>query len=162
MSPKLALLLVTTIVLGACATRDKDLAPGSGAPTYNPASAAPPTVTVASDQLTGRTWQWQRTQYPDGRSVASAKPDSYTIVFEAGGRYLLVADCNRGGGAYTVNGGVMKMGPAALTRAECPTGSQDNAYASALARATAYAIANGELSLGLVDGAVMIFRPAPR
>jgi heat shock protein HslJ len=162
MSPKLALLLTTTLALGACGLSDKNLAPGSGAPSYNPSNAAPPAVTVASDQLTGPTWQWQRIQYPDGRTIPAAQPEKYTIKFEAGGRYFLLADCNRGGGAYEVTGGAMKMGPAALTRMACPQGSQDNAFVSALARAANYGIANGELTLTLVDGATMVFRAAGR
>jgi heat shock protein HslJ len=162
MSRTFPLLVVASLALSACAMSDKSLAPGSGAPSYNPANAAPPTVTAASDQLTGATWQWQNTKYPDGRTVPSAKPGSYTIRFEAGGRYFLVADCNRGGGAYDVNGGVLRMGPAALTRMACPEGSQDNAFVSALARAAGYGIASGELTLTLIDGATMSFRAAGR
>lgn len=161
MSKKLVLLAAALAALAGCAS-DKNLAPGSGAPSYNPASGTPPAVTVASDQLAGPTWQWLRTQYPDGRTVAAAKPDAYTIKFEAGGRYFVQADCNRGGGAYDVNGGVMRMGPAALTRMACPEGSQDNAFVSALARAGRYAIAGGDLTLTLVDGATMTFRAGPR
>lgn len=142
------------VLLSACGT-DKSM---QGAPSYDPASATPPTVTAASDQLTGPTWQWQRIDYPDGRSVRAAKPEAYTIRFEGGGRYFLQADCNRGGGAYEVSAGTMRMGPAALTRMGCPQGSQDNAFVSALARATGYGIANGELRLTLVDGATMYFR----
>ena len=159
MLPKLAaVVVVATLVLAACGT-DKSMV---GAPSYDPAGAKPPAAAAASDALTGPTWQWQRIQYPDGRSVPATKPDSYTIKFEAGGRYFLQADCNRGGGAYEVAGGTMKMGPAALTRIACPQGSQDNAFVSALARAGAYAIADGELTLSLVDGAAMYFRPAGR
>jgi len=154
MSAKLAAVAAVALLLSACGT-DKSL---RGAPSYDPANATPPTVTAASDQLAGPTWQWQRIVYPDGRSVPSAKPDDYTIRFEAGGRYFLQADCNRGGGAYDVTGGTMRMGPAALTRMACPQGSQDNAFVSALARASGYAIANGELRLTLVDGATMYFR----
>ncbi len=96
MSAKLVAVAAVAVVLAACGT-DKSL---QGAPSYDPASATPPAVTAASDQLTGPTWRWQRIDYPDGRSVRSVNPDSYTIRLEAGGRYFLQADCNRGGGAY--------------------------------------------------------------
>lgn len=154
MSTKLFAAAAVSLLLSACGT-DKSL---QGAPSYDPANGTPPAVTTASDQLAGPTWQWQRIDYPDGRSVRPVKPDSYTVRFEAGGRYFLQADCNRGGGAYDVTGGTMRMGPAALTRMACPQGSQDNAFVSALARASGYAIANGELRLTLVDGATMYFR----
>ncbi|MFO1399536.1 MAG: META domain-containing protein [Burkholderiales bacterium] len=149
-----AALFVAAALLSACGT-DTSM---RGAPSYDPASAAPPAVTAAAGELAGPTWQWQRIDYPDGRSVPAAKPESYTIRFEGGGRYFLQADCNRGGGAYEVAGGTMRMGPAALTRMACPQGSQDNAFVSALARAGGYAIVNGELRLTLVDGASMYFR----
>ena len=154
MSVKLAAVAVLCCALSACGT-DKSMV---GAPSYDPAQSAPPTVTVASDQLTGPSWRWQRIAYPDGRTVPAANPDNYTIRFEGGGRYFLQADCNRGGGAYEVSAGTMRMGPAALTRIGCPQGSQDNAFVSALARASGYAVANGELQLTLVDGATMYFR----
>lgn len=154
MSAKLAAVVALALVTSACGT-DKSL---QGAPSYDPAKAAPPTVTAASDQLAGPTWQWLRISYPDGRNVPAAKPESYTIRFEGGGRYFLQADCNRGGGAYEVSAGTMRMGPAALTRMACPQGSQDNAFVSALARAGGYAVVDGELRLTLVDGATMYFK----
>lgn len=150
-------LLLAAIAVAGCAMSDPNLAPGSGAPSYAP-SAPPPTVTAASDQLVGPVWQWQGTRLPDGRTLAAKGPERYTLTFQGGGRVLLRADCNRGSGAYEVSGGTMRMGPAAMTRVGCPSDSQDNVFASALARVASYGIAGGELTLTLVDGGVMTFR----
>lgn len=149
-------LLAVAVALAGCAG-DPNLAPGSGAPSYAP-SAPPPTMTAAAGQLVGPVWHWQGTRLPDGRTLAAKGPERYTLTFQAGGRVLLRADCNRGTGAYEVDGSAMRMGPAAMTRIGCPADSQDNVFASALARVATYAIAGGELTLTLVDGGVMTFR----
>ena len=133
----------------------------SGAPSYQPANAAPPALSVASNELVGPVWHWQATRSADGRTVAAAAPDRYSLAFQGGGRVLVRADCNRGAGSYEVNGNAMKMGPVALTKMGCPPDSQDAVYASALARAASYAIAGGELTLTLADGGTMRFRAQP-
>ena len=88
----------------------------------------------------------------------SAAPDRYTLTFQGGGRVNVRADCNRGSGAYEVNGNAMKLGPAALTKMGCPAGSQDTEFAAELGRAASYAIADNELVLTLADGGTMHFR----
>ena len=155
------LLVALAATAGACSMRDANLAPASGTPAYAPAKAVPPTLTVASNELVGPVWHWQRTQWTDGRVVAAAAPERYTLRFEGGGRVLVQADCNRGGGTYEVDGGAMKMGPAALTRMGCPPGSQDREFVPALTGVTNYAIANYELLLTLADGGIMHFRARP-
>lgn len=155
------LMLAFAAAAGGCSTRDANLAAASGAPAYVPGNAAPPTLTAASNELVGPVWHWQRTQWTDGRVVTAVAPERYTLRFEGGGRVLVQADCNRGGGTYEVNGGAMKMGPAALTRMGCPPGSQDREFVPALASVTSYAIANYELLLTLADGGIMHFRARP-
>ena len=87
-----------------------------------PANAAPPVLAVASNEIVGPVWLWQRTQLADGKLVTPAAPERYTLAFQGGGRVNLRADCNRGSGAYEVNGNAMKLGAAALTRMGCPAG----------------------------------------
>ena len=113
-------------------------------------------------QRSGRaTWQWERTQLADGRSTVAAAPERYTLKFEGGGRVLLRADCNRGSGAYEVNGNAMKLGPAALSKMGCASGTQDTEFAAPLGRVTSYAISDGALVLTLADGATMRLRATP-
>lgn len=156
-----ALAIAIALAAGACSMRDSNLAPASGAPAYVPGNAAPPTLSAAANILAGPIWQWERTQWTDGRTLVAPAPERYTARFEGGGRVALLADCNHGSAAYEVNGGAMKISPAALTRIGCPAGSLDNAYASELSRATDYAIASGELTLTLADGGTMRFRARP-
>jgi heat shock protein HslJ len=118
----------------------------------------PPTLTSAANELSIPEWRWQRTQLADGRTVVAAAPDRYTLKFEGGGRVLVRADCNRGSGAYEVNGNAMKLSAAVLTRMGCPAGTQDTDFVQPLARVASYAVDNGELVLTLADGGTMRFR----
>jgi heat shock protein HslJ len=153
--------LVAAALAASCAMSDPNLLPRSGAPPYMPASAIPPTLTSAANDLGIPTWQWQRTRAADGRIVSATAPDRYTLKFEGGGRVLVRADCNRGSGAYEIDGGTMKMGPVALTRMGCPAGSQDAEFTQALSRVKGYAINGGEMTLALADGGTMTLRAVP-
>ena len=146
------------VAVSACAARDP--APAAGAPAYVPSNAAPPVLDMASNEIVGPVWQWQRTEFPGGASVVAAAPERYTLVFQGGGRVLLRADCNRGSGAYEVNDTAMKLGAAALTRMGCPPDSQDGEFLRQLARVARYTVAGGELVLTLTDGGTMRFRRA--
>jgi len=139
---------------------DPSLAPGSGAPSYDPASGKPPALSAASERIAIGSWQWQRTDGPGTRSVASSAPDRYTVTFEGGGRVLVRADCNRGSGAYAVDGNAMTFKPIALSRMGCPAGSQDTEFVQALSKVNAYRFDGNALVLVLSDGATMRFSGA--
>lgn len=155
----------STIALAAClcaaCMSDPNLSQRSGAPSYSPASAMPPTLSSAANDLGIPTWQWQRAKLAEGREIVASEPDRYTLRFEGGGRVLMRADCNRGSGAYEVNGAAMKLAPVALTRMACPPGSQDAEFVQALSRVTSYAINDKELVLTLSGGGTMVFRAVP-
>lgn len=152
------LVCVLALAASACTLRDPEM---TRAPSYSPANAAPPTLSVASNELVGPVWHWQGTRAADGRTIRAEAPDRYTLAFQGGGRVFVRADCNRGSGSYEVNGNAMKMGPVALTKMGCPPDSQDGVFTTALARATSYSIAGGELALTLADGGAMRFRAGP-
>ena len=150
--------IAAAVAVSACAVRDP--APAAGAPAFVPANAAPPVLDTASNEIVGPVWQWQRTELPGGTSILAAAPERYTLAFQAGGRVLLRADCNRGAGAYEVNDTAMKLGATALTRMGCPPDSQDGEFLRQLARVARYTVAGGELVLTLGDGGTMRFRRA--
>jgi len=154
-----ALVVATTLSLAACMT-DPSLAPGSGAPSYVPAASAPPALSAGSEQLAIGSWQWLSTEGPATARITAEAPDRYTIKFEAGGRALVRADCNRGSGSYEVNGNAMSFKPIAMTRMGCPGGTQDTQFLQALSRVNGYSIRGGDLVLTLSDG-TMRFRHSP-
>ncbi|MCC6194541.1 MAG: META domain-containing protein [Burkholderiales bacterium] len=151
-------MLAATVAVSSCSLSDPSLTRASGAPAYAPAGAKPPTLTASASELSIPTWQWQRSQLADGRTVVAAAPERYTLRFEGGGRVLVRADCNRGSGAYEVNGNAMKLAPIALTRMGCPDGTQDGEFVRQIAKVASYDIAGGELVLTLADGGTMRFR----
>ena len=162
MIPLRPVAIALSIAAGACAMQDPALAPSAGAPSYQPASATPPLMSVASNEIVGPVWQWQRTQLADGKLVTAAAPDRYTLAFQGGGRMSLRADCNRGAGAYEVNGDAMKLSAAALTKMGCPADSQDREFIAELGRVASYAVVGNELVLTLTDGGTMRFRAPSR
>jgi len=158
-TPRQVFILFAGLAAGACAGSDPNLSARSGAPSYGAAGALPPTLGSSSNDLTSRTWHWQRTQ-SDGGSVVASAPDRYTLTFLGGGRVAVRADCNRGSAPYEVNGTAMKVGPVALTRMGCPPGTQDAEFVQSLARVTSYSIADGELVLTLEAAGSMRLKAA--
>lgn len=157
----LTLAMLAAIAVGGCSTLpDAGLKP-AGAPSAVPANAAPPDITIASNEIVGPTWQWRSSKLADGRAIESGAPDRYTLNFQPGGKVLLRADCNRGSGGYEVNGGAMRFLPTALTRMACAPDSQDGAFAEQLAKVSNYAISGGELTLTLRDGGAMRLSRVP-
>ena len=151
---------LAALLCAACMS-DPNLSPRSGAPSYGPAGAMPPTLSSAANELAIPTWHWQRTRLPGGQEVTAAAPDRYTLRFEGGGRVLVRADCNRGSGKYEVNGPSMKLTPVALTRMACEGASQESAFVQGLSQVTAYAINGKELVLTLQGGGAMTFGGVP-
>jgi len=149
------------VAITACQVMEQARPAATDAPAYVPANAMPPVVSMASDEIVGPIWQWQRTQPGHSPAVVSAAPERYTLSFQGGGRVNVRADCNRGSASYDVNNTQMKIGAIALTKMACPAGSQDAEFLRSLVQATAYAIDRGELVLMLADGASMRFRPTP-
>lgn len=92
-------------------------------------SAGSGSLTGTSGQLTG-TWTLTALQ-PTGQAN-QASPATYTITF-LDGRISARVDCNTCGGALTVSGQTLTVGPyLACTRAACPTMAFATLYESIL------------------------------
>ena len=117
-------------------------------------------LTAADPSLTGTTWQWVETVTPV-ETITSSNPASYTVLFNEDGTYALQADCNSGGGTYTVDGQSISIGPAALTMMACPDGSQDAVFLQQLSNAAIYFFQNGDLLIDqAMDSGTMRFSAA--
>ncbi len=82
----------------------------------------------------------------------------YTVLFQAGGKVAVQADCNRGSGSYALNGSALSFGPLAMTRAMCPPGSRDGEFLAALSAVTGQAFRGNDLVLTLKsDSGSMLF-----
>ena len=120
-------------------------------------AAQPPSQPAAAAGLEGPTWQWINTAYGNGSTVAAPDPAKYTLRFDqAAKRFIFVADCNNGSGSYTVDGQNLAMHVEGMTRAYCPSPSEE--YIKMLDQAASYTIDGNTLSIALkVDGGIMTF-----
>ena len=136
----IAVLLLTGLFLVACG--------GAGTP-------AP-----AGNNLLGKTWLWQKTEFNGGKDIPVLQPAAYTLQFLDAGKVNIMADCNSGSGSYVVTNNVdLTIRIDTLTRAVCPAGSLSDEYINELNDTGSYTIErNGELVLALKSGAGMRFK----
>jgi heat shock protein HslJ len=139
-------------VLAAAALVPLATAGFQSTPESTPEGAAPLTPVV---------WQWIALELADGTTESPDDPAKYTIQFRPDGNFVIQADCNRGGGEYTVDGSQLQLGPAATTLMLCPPGSFDTIFLPRLGEVVAFAYDEGELVLTLADDAgVLRFAPS--
>jgi heat shock protein HslJ len=120
-------------------------------------------VASVAPELTDIAWQWTRTDSADeALAIEVGNPSLFTITFLPGGDYTLQNDCNRGGGAYTLDGANLTIMPGFTTEAYCGDESLDRTFLDTLAQVVSYEVADGQLILTLSSEAgTMIFTPAP-
>ena len=109
--------------------------------------------------LTGKTWQWtaSTTKAPASQSVVP-DPQNYNIAFNNNATYSGKADCNNISGGYTTSGSDgLALTPGPTTLAQCPPGSQSDAYIQGLALTKTYAISGSTLTLTAANGDTMTF-----
>ena len=117
---------------------------------------------LARAEVIDVTWQWAGMKTPV-EQITVASPERYTIRLESSGRLSLQADCNRGGGSYTVTAErQITLGPLSLTRVMCPPGSQSDRFVKEIGRVSSYFTKDGELVLELpVDSGTLRFTRQP-
>ncbi|AKB25058.1 hypothetical protein MSMTP_1589 [Methanosarcina sp. MTP4] len=101
-----------------------------------------------AEEITDIEWQWIELQEPgiSGKTEVS-NPEDYTIVFSRHGTYSIKADCNRGGGSYTLEGNSLTLGAGPMTLAECGPLSLYDQYVTLLSDVNSVEMENGQLIL---------------
>jgi heat shock protein HslJ len=91
---------------------------------------------------------------PDGVEV--------TLTFDESGELGGSAGCNTYGASYTIDGGVLEIGPVRSTMMACeePAMGTETAYLTALGSATSWEIDEGRLVIGTEDGTSLVFEAA--
>jgi len=94
--------------------------------------AAAMPIHAASDEgpIVGTVWRWSRVLGIDPIEVEH--PGRYTLELHPDGRYGVRADCNRAGGAYTLEGERLRLAPGPATAAECGEGSHGTRFLALL------------------------------
>ena len=109
---------------------------------------------AASPTITDITWQWASVNEtePAAQSVVP-NPENYTLTLNADGTHSLKVDCNMAGGAYTLDGDQLTLGPGPMTLAFCGEESLDMQFLAFLAMVESYSVEDGQLVLSFQDGA---------
>lgn len=118
--------------------------------------------------LAGTTWELLSIQSMDDAQgmTRMAKPETFSIRFDANGRASFRLDCNRGNATWAAtpstdaSSGSIKFGPLVTTRMMCEPGSYDQKVTRDLAYVRSYLVKNGKLYLSLMaDGGIYEWRP---
>ena len=145
----------------------KPLDPTSGseqAPTPEPpATATPvpeptPELPALNANIFDVLWQWERLSGAD--EILVDDPARYTLELLSDGTYRLQADCNRAGGAYTLEGDRLVLHPGPTTLAACAPGSLYDVYLARLGEAAQVTMDGDRLVLALGsedDAPTMVF-----
>ena len=131
------------------------------APLLLMACSAVPPAPSGSTELAGASWQLVRFTGGDGTRLVPDDGTKYTLQFGKDGNVAARLDCNRGSGTWKEpRTGMLELGPMALTRAACPTGSMHDQIARQWPYIRSYVIRDGRLYLALMaDGGSYEFMP---
>ncbi len=105
-------------------------------------------------EITNIKWQWVELieNNPAAQSVV-ADPENYTLTFWNDDTFSFKADCNVGGGTYTVDGSKIEFGPMMSTLAMCPPESLHDQYIALLNSIDTFGISDDKLALTLKEAA---------
>jgi heat shock protein HslJ len=120
-------------------------------------------VAQESPALVGTVWQWERFVGGDDTVIEVDDPSRYTLTLNEDGTYQVLADCNRAGGGYKLDGAHLALLPGPMTLAECGPDSLYDEYISKLGDVRTYvrSEAGDQLVLNLfADAGSMFFRAA--
>ena len=131
---------------------------------WNALARARSASTSQAAGLAGTSWQLVKFEGSDDTVRTPDDRAKYTIDFGADGRLAARVDCNRGRGTWKSGGpSRIELGPLALTRAKCASGSLHDQIVKQWGNIRSYVIRDGHLFLALMaDGGIYEFEPAAR
>lgn len=108
--------------------------------------------------VTGKTWHWMETRYPNDATASPARPETYTVRFRENGGIEIKADCNLKNGTYSLKGKELSIRIRMSTMAMCVPGSQEERFTRDLASGAILFLKDGDLYIDLkYDGGTMRF-----
>ncbi len=113
-------------------------------------------------ELAGTSWRLVEILSMDDTKWVPEDSSDYTLEFRARD-VSIVADCNRGTGAYTSEApGKLQFGVIAATQAMCLPGSLHDVYMKQFPWVRSYVLEDGHLFLAtMADGSIIEFEPVP-
>lgn len=113
---------------------------------------------VSAADIVGVTWNWVGFTDPVNGALDIPNPGNYTLELAPGSMAKVRADCNRGGGSYTVDGSSIQINITTLTRAMCPPDSLGDQFVQNLNAARIFFMQDGNLFFDLfADSGTMEF-----
>jgi heat shock protein HslJ/uncharacterized protein YraI len=157
-----AVLLIASIVLGACAAPTPAPTEVVEVPTPEPTQVTSNLETISQADLVGATWQWTGgRESPTAEATTVPDPESYTLTFGDDGSLFIQADCNTSRATYELSGDQLTISPGATTRMACPPDSLSDQFLAMLGQAAQVGTAYGNLVIVLDSDAEMFFQRAP-
>ncbi len=109
-------------------------------------------------QIIGHVWKWQQTLYNNDTGAVPSKPEHFTLQLQPNGHVLIQADCNKGGGVYTLKDSRLTIEITHSSLAACPPGSPDEQFVKDLNAASIVFIKQDKLFIDLkYDTGTMTF-----
>jgi hypothetical protein len=132
--------------------------PAATAPPVSAAEAPP--GDIAATGLTGVTWQLLQMQQGSASTTVVPDPSLYTLTLSDDGSVVAAAECNRGSGAYQVDGANLTL-QIDWDAAGCPQTSLAHQFSTYLDYANAFLLQEGSLLIYYNNSAgVMTFAAA--
>lgn len=133
---------------------------GEAAPAQPEPVETAPAVSEAEEapDIVGAVWEWKSFTDPVNGTVDIPDPEHYSMELRPSGLVLIRADCNRGGGSYTIDGSSITIEVESLTRSACPPGTLSEDFITSLNAAAIFFVQDGDLFIDLfADGGTMRF-----
>lgn len=112
-----------------------------------------------NDSIIGVLWEWVETAYSNDTTLTVDDPSKYTMLLNIDGTAQYQIDCNRGAGAYVLEGSSITLDVSTMTRVACPADTLSDVYARELTAAATYVMDGPDLILNLfADAGNMRFR----
>ncbi len=113
----------------------------------------------AAMNLNNTIWRWESSDSATGK-ITVDKPENYQLEFKADGKIFLKADCNGGGGSYTIEDNNISFVRIFTTKIFCGEKSLDNRFLRGLESARSFRIEGNTLSIGSEgeNGTMKFFR----
>ncbi len=97
------------------------------------------------------TWKWQQTVYDNDKKKRPPNPENYALRLWPDGKVSIRADCNLGGGVYTLRSSEIYIEITHTTMAACPPESLEQDYIHDLNTASHFRMEGDSLYLHLKD-----------
>ena len=146
------LLIVISVLALSCQSEGPMEPKQSDVPTEDkqPEEEATGMEPIDIGDITNITWIWSELiENPPSAQSVVPNPDKYTLTFWNDGTFNFKADCNSGGGSYTIVGSSIEFGPMATTMAMCPPDSLHDTYLALLGEIDTFGMVDDKLVFSL-------------